>query len=86
MYLVFTVLYTGQKLSTPLHLAAQNGHDETVKCLIRFRANFNAAEVVRELLNQACPGHRPACTWFLEITFMQICMRLCICVCIPPRP
>ena len=38
----------------------------------------------KQFLNQAHTGHRPACTWFLEIDCvhnMCVCVCLCVCVC-----
>jgi len=37
-------------------------------------------------LNQSRAGRRPARDWFLEITFVRdVSMRMCVCVCPPPR-
>ena len=38
------------------------------------------------LLNQARAGQRPARAWFLDIAFVrEVGMRVCVCVCLPPR-
>ena len=40
-------------------------------------------------LNQACAGLWPARAWFFEIDPVRerlyVCLRVCVCVCPPPR-
>ena len=38
--------------------------------------------LLRQFLNQARAGRRPARAWFLEIAFVRgVSMRVCVCVC-----
>ena len=36
---------------------------------------------VHQFLKQARAGQRPACTWFLKITSVQMYVCVCVCVC-----
>ena len=53
--------------------------------MLCFNCNTSCIEV---FLNQAPTGHRPVCTWFLEIIFVQmsvcVCARVCVRVCVRP--
>ena len=45
---------------TPLHVAAQNGHDSVVKCLILSRADVNAVDEVSYVKSHS---YLIVCTW-----------------------
>ena len=50
------------------------------------RIHLSQYECLHSFLNQAHAGRRPACAWFLEITFVPpkyVCV--CLCVCVHPR-
>ena len=41
--------------------------------------------LVLKCFNQAHAGHRPACSWFLEIDFVaEVCVYVCVCVSVCP--
>ena len=47
---------------------------------------IDQAEEPETFLNQAHAGRRPACAWFLEITFVPpkyVCVCMCVCVSTP---
>ena len=49
-----------------------------------YELRLHVMSVCFVFLNQAHAGRRPACAWFLEITFVPpkyVCVCVCVCVC-----
>ena len=49
-------------------------HINHVRLVCYKSSDFHLRKIYITILNQLHADGRPVCTWFLEITYMQICM------------